>query len=94
MKIILILSVNEYDDWVTLKLQKSKKANKKKEKEMKRRRNKTTGQKGKLSSLFPYWAGKLLLFATKWQVLEIEAGASWISFSKETFLWLNILYNT
>ena len=55
------------------KKQKSKQ--KKKEKEMKRRKNKTTGQKGKLSSLFPYWAGKLLLLATKWQVLKIEAGA-------------------
>ena len=55
---------------------KSKKQTKKKEKEMKRRKKKTIGQKGKLSSLFPYWAGKLLLLATEWQVLKIEARAS------------------
>ena len=55
---------------------KAKKQAKKKRKRWKEEKKKTIGQKGKLSSLFPYWAGKLLLLATKWQVLKIEAGAS------------------
>ena len=54
---------------------KSKKQTKKRERDEKKKK-KTIRQKGKLSSLFPYWAGKLLLLATKWQVLKIEAGAS------------------
>ena len=59
------------------KKQKSKQKKKKeRERDEKKEKKKTIGQKGKLSSLFPYWAGKMLLFATKWQVLKIEAGAS------------------
>ena len=57
-------------------MQKKQKANKKKSERDEKKKKETIGQKGKLSSLFPYWAGKLLLLATKWQVLKIEAGAS------------------
>ena len=59
-----------------VEIAKKAKSKQKKRERGKKKKKKTIGQKGKLSSLFPYWAGKLLLLATKWQVLKIEAGAS------------------